>query len=385
MTTADLPIKVCLLNDHLGYGGTALHGVSRYFLNVVPNFDRALIDGRVAILRRRDALVRAFEEQRIPVEFLGYRHVFPTAVIRLRRLIFREGFRVIHAQGYASTTLARMVKPLSGVGVVIHSHDADDNYPSWMRLPDRLLSGVEDAALAVSRDALKFFELQRLIPGGSTELLYNGIDLAKIAVVSDAEVAALRTELALAPDNVVILTVTRFRPEKGNEVLLRAVPRILQSHPNAIVVFVGDGSDLDAARRMAGTLGIENSVRFPGFRSDIPAFFKLASVAVMPSLREGTPYALLEALAMGVPLVASRVGGLAEILTDNETGRLVAASDPSALAAAISEVLAQDDFAAHLVEAGNKLIQAFNVNAHVRRLEEIYLKAAGVGGRQSRV
>jgi len=370
------PLRVGLVNDHLGWAGATLHGVSRYFLNVVPHLEPLGVAPLIIILRSRDELARPFEERGLPIRFLGYRRLDPRALFALWRAVRRERLEVLHAQGYASTTLARILKPLTGVGVVIHSHDADDRYPGWFVLLDRMLAGREDAALANSLDSLQFFEERRKVPAGSTELLYNGLDLDALNRAPDQEVAALRREIDLPAEAEVVLTMTRFRPEKGNTVLVRAVPALVERRPRAVVVFAGDGPELDECRRLAADLGVETAVRFLGFRDDVPRLLSLASVAVVPSLREGTCYALLESLAMEVPTVASRVGGPAEILEDGVNGRLTAPGDAGALAGALADLLDDPVTARRLAETGRRRAGDFDVGHHVRRLDAIYRRVA---------
>jgi glycosyltransferase involved in cell wall biosynthesis len=371
------------VNDHLGWAGATLHGVSRYFLNVVPHLEPLGVAPVIIILRARDELARPFEEQGLSVRFLGYRRLDPRALFALWRAVRREKLDVLHAQGYASTTLARMLKLLTGVGVVIHSHDADDRYPGWFVLPDRLLAGTEDAALANSLDSLEFFEERRKVPAGSTELLYNGLDLEALRHATGPEVAALRKELDLPAEAEVVLTMTRFRPEKGNTVLVRAVPALVARRPQAVVLFAGDGPELGECRRLAADLGVETAVRFLGFRNDVPRLLSLASVAVVPSLREGTCYALLESLAMEVPTVASRVGGPAEILEDGLNGRLTPPGDAAALAGALADLLDDPVTARRLAETGRRRAGDFDVGHHVRRLETIYRRVTRRGSREA--
>ena len=378
------PVRVCLLNDHLGYGGT-LHGVSRYFLEVVPRFDPSRVEPIVAILKRQEGLTRLFDERGIPVEFVGRSLADPLGLFGLLRLLRSRGVQVVHAQGYAATTLARIAKRRIGVRVVLHSHEVDDRYPMVMRLADAALAGSEDAALAVSEDARVFFEATRRIPAGLTRVVANGVDVAAIERSGAEDVAEVRRELRVPEGAPLVLCVTRFRPEKGNDVLIRAVPALRARVPDAVVAFAGEGSEIDACRGMATELGVVEALRFLGFRHDVARLVSAADVVSVPSRREGSPFFVLEALALGAPMVASRVGGLAAILEDGASARLVPSEDSEALAAALAELIEDPALRARLSAGARARAADYDVREHVALLTDLYGElAAGSETRSSR-
>lgn len=369
------PVRVCLLNDHLGYGGT-LHGVSRYFLTLVPRLDPSRVAPFVAILRTQEELTGPFDDAQLPVHFLGRGGLDPAGFLALMRLLRLRRAEVVHAQGYAATTLARIAARLMRIRVVIHSHEADDRYPAWMRIPDALLSGSESAALAVSEDARRFFEERRRIAPGRTRVVPNGVDLASVARAGPAEVAALREALGVAAGAPMVLCVTRFRPEKGNDVLLRALPALRARVPEAVLVFAGEGPDLDAARALARSLGVEDAVRFLGFRDDVSALVSAADLVAVPSRREGSPFFVIEALALGAPIVASAVGGLQETLEDGVSALLFPSEDSAALAAALARLIERPDERRRLSEGALARARHFDLRERAEELTRLYLSLA---------
>jgi len=369
------PVRVCLLNDHLGYGGT-LHGVSRYFLTLVPRLDPSRVAPFVAILRAQEELTGPFVDAGIPVHFPARGRLDPGGLFALMRLLRSRRAEVVHAQGYAATTLARVAARLMPLRVVIHSHEADDRYPGWMRIPDRLLAGSESAALAVSEDARRFFEEQRGIAPGRTRVVPNGVDLASVARAGPAEISALREDLGVGGGTPLVLCVTRFRPEKGNDVLLRALPALLARIPGAVLAFAGEGPELDDARALARALGVDAAVRFLGFRNDVSALVSAADLVAVPSRREGSPFFVIEALALGAPIVASAVGGLLETLEDGVSARLFPSEDSDALAAALAELLERPEARRRLSEGALARARHFDLRERAEELTRLYLSLA---------
>ena len=177
-----------------------------------------------------------------------------------------------------------------------------------------------------------------------------------------------------------ILTVGHHGPAKGQDVLLRAVPLLRRSHPALRVRVVGRG--VEALAPLARELGVEGCVELMGERSDIPDLMARARLYAMPSRQEGLATVLIEAQAVGVPVVASRVGGLPEAVEDGVNGLLVPPEDPAALAAALSGLIVDPARAEALARAGMASAERdFSIAAAADRLEEFYRRAAARGAR----
>jgi glycosyltransferase involved in cell wall biosynthesis len=166
--------------------------------------------------------------------------------------------------------------------------------------------------------------------------------------------------------------------EKGVAYLLRAMPGVLREQPGAVLVVVGEGPLDSELRALAAELGIETRIRFLGPRSDMAAILGIFDVYVLPSLREGLPLALLEAMAAGCPIVATEVGGVPSVVEPGVTGELVPPKDPDALAAGILSLLADERLRRKFSEAGPRLVRdRYSVEAMTRRYERLYREAAG--------
>jgi glycosyltransferase involved in cell wall biosynthesis len=146
--------------------------------------------------------------------------------------------------------------------------------------------------------------------------------------------------------------VGRLVPVKGISYLIAALPEIIRAVPSAQLVVVGDGPERDPLERQARHLGMAGQVRFVGWRSDLERIYPDLDVVVLPSLREGTPVVLIEAMAAGRPVVATRVGGVPDVVADGDTGLLVPSRDPRALAEAVAKILQGTLLARRLGDAG---------------------------------
>ena len=167
---------------------------------------------------------------------------------------------------------------------------------------------------------------------------------------------AIRLKLGIA-QGPVLVTIGRLTEQKGHRYLLQALPGLLNTWPQLCCLFVGEGELQEALQRMATELGVERACRFVGVRADIADILASADLFVLPSLSEGFPFVLLEALAMGCPVVASRVNGIPELIEEGKTGLLVPARDLQALALAIQELLNDPVAASRMGAAGRTVVR----------------------------
>jgi len=211
-----------------------------------------------------------------------------------------------------------------------------DDKPTLTRL-SRLAARLNHVTLACSEAAARAaVELDGTRPA-RVRVAYNGAN--SMREVGSDEIAAIRSTLGVPPDAAVIAVVSRLRPEKGLDVLLHAVPVVSKRLSRPVhVVIAGDGPDEDRLRALARQTG-HGTVHFVGPQQDVALWFCAGDVVAMPSFREGFGVAAAEAMACARPLVASRVGGLAEIVEDGVTGVLVPPRDKESLGRALADVL----------------------------------------------
>jgi glycosyltransferase involved in cell wall biosynthesis len=288
----------------------------------------------------------------------------------LRSLVRDEGVDVVHLHSPAMAAVARPVlrtmRPRPGI--VTTEHNSWDCYSWPTRLANVATYPLDDRRLAVSEDAVA--SVPRLLRG-ETEVLVHGIDLEGLRR-RRADRAEVRRELGVADDAVVALVVANHRAEKAWDVMLAAAADLIARHPEVVFLGAGHGQLEEQHRREAERLGLGPSFRVLGFRSDVERLLAAADVFTLSSRQEGLPVAVMEAMALGLPIVATRVGGLPLAVEDGTSGLLVPPEDPAALAAALEQVVGDPDLRARLGSGAAAASAAFDVRRAVSVIEERY-------------
>jgi glycosyltransferase involved in cell wall biosynthesis len=192
----------------------------------------------------------------------------------------------------------------------------------------------------------------------------------------------VRAELGIPSDASLFTTVAVLRPLKGIQYMIRALPAILASDPNTYYLVVGDGSHRDALIEEVKKFGVRDRVVFAGMRRDVPRLLSASDVFVLPTLTEALPTVLAEAMAAKLPIIASRVGGVPEMLTDGQNGCLVEPKDVEGLARACIDLLANPEKRTAMGAEGWKIVnQKFNIEKQVDQLEALYLEQLHAHGK----
>ena len=304
------------------------------------------------------------------VQVLTLRRTSPAAVWAWRplvELLRRERIDVLHAHKFGSNVWGTIVGRLARVPVVIaHEHSWSYEGQRVRRFLDREVVGRgADAFVAVSReDARRMAEIEgvdpkviRFIPNGIPAQERRGTDV--------------RAELGIAAGAPVIVAVGQLRSEKALELLIEAAGRLAPRHEGLTVLLPGRGPEEEALR--AAAAGLDGTVRFLGLRDDIPDVLAACDIAVCCSYREGSPLSVMEYMAAGLPVVATRVGGVPDLLDDGVHGLLVRPGDADGLETAIAELLADPARRARMGELARERQQAeFDLDAMVGHVQELY-------------
>jgi glycosyltransferase involved in cell wall biosynthesis len=237
---------------------------------------------------------------------------------------------------------------------------------------DRLCTRLSHRVIAVSQHTADHLVGVEGAPPHKVRTIHNGIDLDRVRISSLGAPERLRTELRTT-DRKVILMAARMHPEKGYEILLRALPNVIARVHNVTLLIAGKGALEPHYRALSASLGLEEHVRFLGFRHDLPDLMAASDVVVLPSLAEAFGLAIAESLYLGVPVVASTAGGLPEIAQDGIDSVLVPSGDADALADALARVLGNDDLRKRLAGAGRERVASrFTFERMVREYERLY-------------
>jgi glycosyltransferase involved in cell wall biosynthesis len=301
----------------------------------------------------------------------------------LVELLRRERVAVLHSHMFGSNVWGTVLGRLARVPVVVaHEHGwGMEAPPPLRRLLDRELIGRgSDAFVAVSEATrARMTRLERVRPE-HVVVIPNGIPTPTAGPVSD-----IRAELGIPESAPVIGTVAVLRPEKAIDVLIRAGAVLRRSVPDVRILIAGDGGERGALEHLIESLGLQDTVLLAGFRADVAAVLNVLDVVVFSSTSEGSPLSLLEAMAAGKPVVATRVGGVPEIIEDGVHGLLVDPRDPAALAAAVQRLLDDRDAAAAMAErAQARRRREFDAHVMVGRIERLYEELYAASHRRRR-
>lgn len=364
-------MNILWLVDHLGFDGV-MHGASKYYLNAIPAFDNSKFNVLLCVLRKEDHITKFFKDKNVNVFHLGRGKFDLMTIFDVLKLVKNEKIQVIHAHGYGSSNFGRLMKIIRKTPVIVHAHDDDRNYPFHQKIADNLLRNFMDKAIAVSESVKESCVKKRNMSEEKVYVINNGIPLQDFTIPEDARVQIERKRLGINSNSNVIGTVARFREEKGVKYLIQSAVKVLEAFPDTVFLIAGDGPLREELINLSRQLGLENKVIFAGFCQDIPAILSILDIVAFPSLTEGFPIAILEAMAMGKPIVATNVGGIKQILSDGKTGFLVPPKDPVALAEKIIYLMTHQNEAKKTGLRAKEESKLYDNNSHVRKLEEVY-------------
>ncbi|MGB7296735.1 MAG: glycosyltransferase family 4 protein [Candidatus Aminicenantales bacterium] len=287
---------------------------------------------------------------------------------------------VLHTHGGVAGIHGRAAARLAKTPAVVHTlhgiHYLHYRNPFLRRLYvllERRCSRITDRLVLVCRSDLRQARKHKLAPEGKMTVILNGIDIRQVPMT--AEIARRRNELGGEPGRPLVGTVARLHRQKGIIHLLRACRRILEAVPLASIAIVGDGPQAGRLKREARRLGLGQRCLFLGAREDATSLMALFDIFVLPSLWEGLPFVLVEAAALGKPIVATAVDGVPEILENGRTGFLVLPGDPEALAGAVIRLLRDKDEAGRLGERAKSFVPPrFPLRRMVEQTQNLYLE-----------
>jgi glycosyltransferase involved in cell wall biosynthesis len=363
--------RVLLVVDSLEVGGA-----ERHVVDLASALRRKGHEVEVAC-SIAGGLSKPLEEVGVPVRPLTRRLVkrrVSLAYARGIRKLLREGrFDLVHAHIYASAVAAAVATRGTGLPLVVTEHTEASWQNLWARLFSRWTYRRARQIIAVSTPIER-----RLIER-------DGVSPERVTLIPNAVIPASGNPPSLAdtlPDGwlemPLVGVVARLQPEKGVATFLKAAAHVSMVSPEARFLVVGDGPLREELVDLVGRVGLRERVHFLGYRVDAQRLIGLLDVLVVPSLTEGSPLIVLEAMAAGVPVVASAVGGIPDQVRHGEVGVLVPPDDPNALAGALGALLEDPALARRLGEAGRRRTEnEFSHEALVRRIEAVYRAALG--------
>lgn len=286
---------------------------------------------------------------------------------RLYRLIRASRPDLVHLHSrIGADVMGGIAARLTGVPV-IHTRRVDNPEPRWLVA---LKYRLHDRVIAIS-DGIGQVLISEGLPAAKLRVVRSAVDHERYAAPVDR--AAIRKRLQVSADALLIGVIAQLIPRKGHRFLLDALPELIAAHPEIQVRFFGQGPLADDLHHRIDAAGLGGHVRLAGFRDDLPEILPTFDLVVHPALMEGLGVSLLQAASAGVPIVASRAGGIPEAVRDGENGRLVPPGDVAALRAAIGALL-DDPERRHALGAGGRALMAreFSIDAMVEGNLAVY-------------
>ncbi len=357
-----------LTNFHIG-------GTERQVTNIARGLDSGRFELHLACLRNSGELLREIEELHAarPVFPIGslYRPRTFMEMLRLVRYIRRYGIQIVHSYGLYPNIFTVPAAKLARAGVVIASiRDRGDIHSPLQRWMQKVACSMADCVL-VNAESIKETLIAQGYRPENIIVIRNGF--APPAMPETSGAPGIRAEAGWPADAPLVMLFSRLNKMKGVEYFLDAASMVAARRPEARFLVVGDGAIKRELENQATCLGLGNRIVFTGFRTDVPNLLAQVQVSVLPSLSEGLSNTLLESMAAGVPVIATRVGGNPEVIEDGISGLLVPPRDSAALAEAMTTVLDNPALAAGLSAAGKlRIAETFSMERSIREVERLY-------------
>lgn len=369
------------------YQNSKLGGIQLQMLNLFKHYDRDLINPVFCCLGPQLEVGREFERQGFDFVALGrtrYSKFKPSIVTDLAALMRDRNIHVLRTHKYRAAFYGRLAARKAKVPVVVcseHNTYHEKEKRLIRRLTNKALFPLCDVYVGVSeairRDLIKYDWL----PDNKVKVIRNGVDLSRFD--PDKLHADFRAEMDIPKGALFLLCIGRLAENKGYEYLIEAFSTVRAKLQRDVrLVIIGEGSYRDSLTAMIDVLGHSNRITLAGQRTDIPDILASADMFVMPSIEEGLPNAMLEAMSMGLPVVATDVGGIPEALMSPQHGLIVSPREPEALARAIINVASDHARMRAMGEAARRhVIENFSIQRTTERWQNLYLgllRAKGV-------
>jgi glycosyltransferase involved in cell wall biosynthesis len=330
-------------------------GAERVLLELAEHSKRAGLKVTIGVFENSQnpnmELANYGKEQGFDVQVFPCNGRFDKKTIRMiKDYIDKAGVQILHSHNYKSNFYAWRALSNNNIRWVVTKHGR--RYGPKLLLYnflDGFIVRHADRVIAVSKEIGRKARLAG-IAQEKILLIENGLNLERFTTNTSPE--AIKESLGIKKEALVVGTIGALTKEKGHQYLLRAALKVIRICPEAIFLLVGDGIERPSLEKTASSLGIKDSVIFAGMRKDVPEILSILNAFVLPSLNEGLPMALLEAQGAQIPVVATRVGAIPDVLQNGVTGILIPPKDPQAIAEAIIMILSDKKLASGIAKKG---------------------------------
>lgn len=351
------PIRVLYVLPGLDVGGA-----ERTLLDLLIRIDRNFVDPIVCSLFPGGAMRDEFVASGIPVvELQAGRGIRQLLGVGLLPLLLRLRPRIVHSRLILANMVGRLGR-MTGAYVLSEELGTEDDRPLRATMMNRATIGLSHLIATNASEVAERVHRRDGVPWSRIRIVRNGVDIMRFS----PPVAAGATDFD-------VISVCRLEPIKGLLDFIDAAARIVTAHPSFRAALVGDGSQRVVLEEAVRARQLEQNILLAGPQKDIPEWLRRSSLFVLPSYQEGLPNGVMEAMACGLPVVATAVGGVPELVVDNTTGRLVGPGEPNALGAAILGYLnSPEQRASHGRAARARALEQFRMEVTVRGYEQLY-------------
>jgi len=376
MQSKKIKLLQMLTNFHIG-------GTERQVANLALGIDSSHFDLHLGCLRHSGELLAELETLRVPRSEFRIGSLYSPKTfwqgIRLAHYVRRNLIQIVHSYGFYPNVFTIPVARLAGASIVVASiRNTCDLLTPLQRFLQKLVCRLADCVL-VNAEAIRDNLVEQGYDRSRIVVIRNGI--TQSAFVGKTRGDALRRDLGVPHSARLVAVFSRLNRLKGVRYFLDAAIVVAERFPDAYFLVVGDGGSKQELEEQAHRLGLGQRIVFTGFRGDVPDLLAESAISVLPTLSEGTSNTLLESMAAGVPVIATRVGGNPEVIEEGVSGLLVPPRDSAALAAAIERLLVDEDLAKRLGQAGMRRVsELFSIEGSVHETEHLYQRLVEAKG-----
>lgn len=358
-------------------------GAEQVLVTELKWLDKNLFAPLVCVISEKGPVGEVIEKMDIPVIPLHRmkRNQFDYGIIReLKKIMVQGKVSVVHTHLYDGGKYGRIAARMAEIPGIIHTaHNVYVKRRTKHHWINRLLSFFTDRIIAVSEAVKESLVHYDRIKPGKIRVIHNGVDLSEFEGPWSSGDA--RIQLGIKPEEYVIGVVARLEEQKGHRILLEALSRNRAILSSLKVLIVGDGKLRTVLEEEAREKGLSSQVLFLGTRKPILPILKALDLFLLPSLWEGFSMAILEAMAAGIPVIATRVGGAEEVITSGKDGLLISSGNALALAEAIQDAYLHRDKFQEMGRLGRERVHRnFSQESHMTSLQALYLEVLGEKG-----
>ncbi len=350
-------------------------GLERVIANIAEGLNKEKYKVSIWCLAYGGEIANELIDKEVDVKVLGiYSYYNLVNILRLAILFKIHQPYILHTHGYFASTMGRIAGKIAGVPIIItHVHSTYWGYNKRNLFIERILALFTYKIICVSNAVKNFVLNYEKISRDKVIVIYNGIGFSQFSIGQGNPAPTI----PISADKKIVGTVASLTPHKGHKYLIESAKEVLDNFPNVYFLVVGDGPLRKSLEEQVTLLNISSNITFTGIRNDIFNLLSTFDIFVLPSLeREGLPISTIEAMASGLPIVATNIGGIPEVVQDGMNGFLVPPRDSHALATRIIELLKDKEKVEKMGAVGRGIFkQKFTSQTMVQEIERLYEEA----------